>query len=254
MFSVTKSVISILIGIAVADGLIASIDQPPAELLPKHRQAMSDDTANVTLSQLMTMSGGFDNYLPDASRWDESAARGGSYVDLLLKRPQHTPGRAFWYSHPSAHLASAVLAAALGRADGQRPCTILDYARQKLFDPLGISTRPAFSRPLPDPFAPEFAKAGFGWGTHPNGIELGPVGLRLSAPDMIKTGELYRRAGVWNGQQICRPTGWNNPPHHRPSTPTTACSGGSSVSRMDPATSPSAAAGSTSPCCRDRER
>ena len=100
-----------------------------------------------------------------------------------------------------------MLAAALERADGDRPRTILDYAREKLFDPLGISTRPAFSRPLPDLFAPEFVKAGFGWGTDPNGIQLGGFGLRLTAPDMIKIGELYRRDGVWNGQQIV-PADW----------------------------------------------
>jgi CubicO group peptidase (beta-lactamase class C family) len=102
---------------------------------------------------------------------------------------------------------AAVLAAALERADGDRPRTVLDYAREKLFDPMGIPTRPAFSRPLPDPFAPEFVKAGFGWGTDPNGIHLGMVGLRLTARDMIKIGELYRRDGVWNGQQIV-PADW----------------------------------------------
>jgi len=102
---------------------------------------------------------------------------------------------------------AAVLAAALDRANGEHPRTILEYAREKLFDPLGISTRPAFSRPLPDLFAPEFAKAGFGWGTDPNGIQLGGVGWRLTAPDMIKIGELYRRDGVWNGQQIV-PADW----------------------------------------------
>ena len=202
VFSVTKSVISILIGIAIADGLIAGIDQPLAELLPEHRQAMSGDTAKITLRQLMTMSGGFDDYMPVGDQWEKSAKAGGDYVDLLLKRPQYSPGTAFWYSDPSAHLAAAVLAAALERANGDRPRTILDYAREKLFDPLGISTRPAFSRPLPDLFAPDFAKAGFGWGTDPNGIQLGGVGLRLTAPDMIKIGELYRRDGVWNGQQI----------------------------------------------------
>jgi CubicO group peptidase (beta-lactamase class C family) len=207
VFSVTKSVVSILIGIAIGDGLIASIDQPLAELLPDHRQAMSDDIANVTLRQLMTMSGGFDDYMPVGDQWEKSAEPGGNYVELLLKRPQYPPGTAFWYSNPSAHLAAAVLAAALERADGDRPRTILDYAREKLFGPLGISTRPAFSRPLPNLFAPEFAKAGFGWGTDPNGIQLGPAGLRLTAPDMIKIGELYRREGVWNGHQIV-PADW----------------------------------------------
>ena len=207
VFSVTKSVVSILIGIAIADGLIASIDQPLAELLPKHRQAMSGDTAKVTLRQLMTMSGGFDNYVPAGSQWEESARPGGDFVELLLKREQHPPGTAFWYSDPSAHLAAAVLAAALVRADGDRPRTVLDDARERLFGPLGISTRPAFSRPLPDLLSAEFGRAGFGWATDPNGIQLGMVGLRLSAPDMIKIGELYRRDGVWNGQQIV-PADW----------------------------------------------
>ena len=100
--------------------------------------------------------------MPVGDQWKKSAEPGGNYVELLLKRPQYPPGTAFWYSNPSAHLAAAVLAAALERSDGDRPRTILDYAREKLFDPLGISTRPAFSRPLPNLYAPEFAKAGFG--------------------------------------------------------------------------------------------
>jgi CubicO group peptidase (beta-lactamase class C family) len=207
VFSVTKSVLSILIGIAIADGLIASIDEPLAELLPDHRQAMSGETAKVTLRQLLTMSGGFDDYMPVGAHWEKSAQPGENYVDLLLARPQYQPGTTFWYSNPSAHLAAAVLAAALQRADGDRPRTVLDYARKKLFDPLDISTRPAFSRPLPNLFAPEFVKAGFGWGTDPNGIHLGPAGLRLTAPDMVKIGELYRRDGVRNGQQIV-PADW----------------------------------------------
>ena len=69
-----------------------------------------------------------------------------------------------------------------------------------------------------------------------------PVGLRLTAPDMIKTGSSTDAPESGTASRSCRPTGSNNPPHHRPSTPTTARSGGSSVSRMDPATSPSAAA------------
>jgi CubicO group peptidase (beta-lactamase class C family) len=206
VFSVTKSVVSILIGIAIADGLIAGVDQPLAELLPEHRRAMSAETADVTLRQLMSMSGGFDNYL-HVSQWREAAEPDGDFVDLLLARPQYPPGKAFLYSDPSAHLVAAVLAAALDRAHGDRHHTVLDYAREKLFDPLGISTRPAFSRPAPDLFAPDFAAAGFGWGTDPNGIQLGMFGLRLTAPDMVKIGELYRLDGVWNGQQIV-PADW----------------------------------------------
>jgi CubicO group peptidase (beta-lactamase class C family) len=206
VFSVTKSVISILIGIATADGLIASIDQPLTELLPEHRQAMGDDVAKLTLRQFRTMFGGFDEYLPESDHWEKSPQAGGDCVDLLVERLQF-PGTTFWYSDISAHLVAAVLAAALERADGDRPRTILDYAREKLFDPLGISTRPAFSRPLLDVFGPGFAEAGFGWGTDPDGIQLGAYGLRLTAPDMLKIGELYRRDGVWSGRQIV-PADW----------------------------------------------
>lgn len=209
VFSVTKSVLSILIGIAIGDGLIADIDQPLSALLPKHREAMSGDTAKVTLRHLMTMSGGFNNQFPGGFVWEEYAKPGRSFVNVLLDRRQEfEPGKVFWYSDVSAHLVAAVLAAALERADGDGSRTVLDYAREKLFDPLGISSSPAFSGALPDPFlTTEFVTAGFGWGTDPNGIQLGGYGLRLSAPDMMKIGELYRRDGVWNGQQIV-PSAW----------------------------------------------
>ena len=208
VFSVTKSVVSILIGIAIDDGLIADIDQPLSTLLPKHREA-SGDTGKVTLRQLMTMSGGFNKQFPGGFVWEEYAKPGRSFVNVLLERRQDfEPGKTFWYSDVSAHLVAAVLAAALERADGDRPRTVLDYAQEKLLDPLGISTSPGFSQALPDPFlTTEFVTAGFGWGTDPNGIQLGGYGLRLTAPDMMKIGELYRRDGVWNGQPIV-PSAW----------------------------------------------
>jgi CubicO group peptidase (beta-lactamase class C family) len=209
VFSVTKSVLSILIGIALGEGLIADVEQPLRVLLPKHREAMSGDTTKVTLRDLMTMSGGFNNEFPGGFVWEEYAKPGNSFVNVLLARRQEfEPGKVFWYSDVSAHLVAAVLAAALERADGDRPRTVLDYAREKLFDPLGISTSPAFSQALPDPFlTTEFVRTGFGWGTDPNGIQLGGYGLRLTAPDMVKIGELYRRDGVWNNQQIV-PAAW----------------------------------------------
>ena len=219
---------------------------------------MSGDTAKVTLRHLMTMSGGFNNEFPGGFVWEEYAKPGHSFVNVLLERRQEfEPGKVFWYSDVSAHLVAAVLAAALERADGDRPRTVLDYAREKLFDPLGISTRPAFSEALPDPFTTEFVTAGFGWGTDPNGIQLGGYGLRLTAPDMMKIGELYRRDGVWNGQQIV-PAAWihqctspstfktNSAAHP---TTSTACSGGSSrsPSRLD--TTHLGSAGNASSCC-----
>ena len=151
VFSVTKSVLSILVGIAIADGLISDVDQPLAELLPKHRQAMSGEAGKVTLRHLMTMSGGFRE-IPGGFVWDESAKPGNSFVDVLLNdgrtsnraRSSGTPMPVLIWCPPCSRLR--------WNADGNRSRTVLDYAREKLFDPLGIATRPSFSKPLPDPF------------------------------------------------------------------------------------------------------
>jgi len=96
VFSVTKSVLSILIGIAIADGLIADIDEPLSTLLPKHREAMSGDTSKVTLRHLMSMSGGFNNEFPGGFVWEEYAKPDRSFVNVLLERRQDfEPGKAF---------------------------------------------------------------------------------------------------------------------------------------------------------------
>jgi CubicO group peptidase (beta-lactamase class C family) len=206
VFSVTKSVLSILIGIAIADGVIADLDQPLSTLLPKHHRAMTGDTGSVTLRHLMTMTAGFRD--DPTYAWTRSVEHGVNYVDVLLERRQEIePGRVFIYSNADAHVASAVLAAALERAGGEHAPTVLDYARERLFDPLGIQTRPSFSQLLPDWFAPTFVSAGFGWGTDPDGVPFGGYGLRLTAADMVKIGELYRRDGVWDGKQIV-PANW----------------------------------------------
>src|SRR5687768_13931261 len=207
VWSVTKSVVSTLIGIAVADGLIADLDQPLSALLPEHQKAMSRDVANVTLRQLMSMTAGFRPEMHARALWEKVKTDHGDFVDLLLERrlplepgkASRTPTSALiWWSQCSRPPWSA---------GGDQPRTVLDYARAKLFDPLGIVTRPAFSDTVIDPYGDPFAKAGFAWGTDPNGIEIGAYGMRLSAQDMIKLGELYRHDGVWQGKQIV-PAEW----------------------------------------------
>jgi CubicO group peptidase (beta-lactamase class C family) len=67
VWSVTKTVVSTLIGIAISDGLIDSLEQTLAESLPQHRAAMSAGAEKVTLRQLMTMTGGFGDDPPYAT-------------------------------------------------------------------------------------------------------------------------------------------------------------------------------------------
>jgi CubicO group peptidase (beta-lactamase class C family) len=79
---------------------------------------------------------------------------------------------------------------------------VLDYATEKLFKPLGIDTRNAYTaRFRPDDPTP-FEKAGFGWATDARGINIGAGLLRLRPADMLKFGQLYLDHGKWHGEQL----------------------------------------------------
>jgi CubicO group peptidase (beta-lactamase class C family) len=186
VWSVTKSVMSILVGIAIDEGRLR-LDQTLAELLPAHTDAMTDEVRSVTLRQLLTMTAGIQG--------------GYTSLDLSAENPTDElvgsafvakPGAAFVYSNAGAHLVGAVLRHAVDRP-------LLDYAREKLFDPLGIDTRPAWQgwnveSGLREP--------GFAWGTDREGTNTGCCFLKLTAPDMLKIGQLYLDEGRWHGRQI----------------------------------------------------
>lgn len=79
--------------------------------------------------------------------------------------------------------------------------SLLEYAREKLFDPLGIESRPAWegvNRNLKD----GFDDAGFAWQTDSRGTQIGAYGLKLTPPDLVKLGELYLDEGMWGGRRI----------------------------------------------------
>ncbi len=128
VWSVTKSVLSMLVGIAVEEGLLR-LDQPLAELLPEHVDVMTPPQQAITLEQLLTMTAGLA--LDDGGLSLEAE---DPVALLLAYGMSNEPGEAFGYSNASAQLVADVLHRALDRP-------ILDYAREKLFDPLGIVTR-----------------------------------------------------------------------------------------------------------------
>ena len=208
VYSVTKSVLSALIGIALDEKLIKDLDSPLGELLPRHRAQMTGDMARVTLRQLMTMSAGFQEDDSTPSPFADAIRQDGDAVTFILKHGLASPpGEAFAYSNSSAHLVSAILTQALRQADGSNPRTVLDYAIEKLFKPLGIDTRNAYTaRFRPDDPAP-FENAGFGWATDAQAINIGAGGLRLRPADMLKFGQLYLEHGKWHGKQLV-PEAW----------------------------------------------
>lgn len=201
MQSVTKSVVSTLVGIALEEGLIGSLDGTLAELLPDYADVMSPQTAGITLRQLLTMTAG----LPSG----ESAAgpeflQSKDWVRHILTHPELPPGERFVYSNGSSHLLSAILQEAAGTS-------ALSYARSRLFGPLGIDTRPALVRMgssrTPDEALAAYDRAGFAWPVDPQGVNTGWWGIRLRPRDMVKIGQLFLADGRWEGQQLV-PAEW----------------------------------------------
>jgi len=200
MQSVTKSVVSTLVGIALGEGLIGSMDDTLEQLLPRYAEAMSPETAGITLRQLLTMTAGFPT---EERATGPRFTRSEDWVRHILRHPELPPGNRFQYSNGTSHLLSAIVSEATG-------VSALDYARSRLFDPLGIDTRPALVRTPRSMSAREAAaydRAGFAWPEDPQGLSTGWWGLRLRPRDMVRIGQLYLSGGRWEGEQLV-PEDW----------------------------------------------
>jgi CubicO group peptidase (beta-lactamase class C family) len=194
--------VATLVGAALADGVLTDLEQTLAELLPDHRREMSPPTRAITLRQLMSMSSGVASDIPT---WSLERLGRGDLVGLVLRTPPAAePGERFVYSNVSAHLVAAALRRTL-RA-GRRAPSLLAYARERLFDPLGIVSRPAYEgNGLLTSADPAFARAGFAWSADAQGVHLGCFGLRLTVPDLVRLGELHRQHGSWDGRALFDP-------------------------------------------------
>ncbi|MFO8046723.1 MAG: serine hydrolase [Halomonas sp.] len=177
--SLSKTVLAALVGAAIQAGVIASPDQPVAELLGDRVPADIDSRVmEITVGHLLSLQAGLertsgDNY----GAWVASS----DWVQDALSRPfVDEPGGRMLYSTGSSHL----LSAALTRASGE---STLALARRLLGEPLGI-TIPA-------------------WPRDPQGVYFGGNDMRLSPRALIQIGELYRNDGNVNGRRVL-PEGW----------------------------------------------
>ena len=194
--SVTKSVMSTLVGIAVGEGRLR-LDEPLAQLLASYAATMTPGVARATLRQVLTMTAGFAGQF---SADDVGFATSPDWVRAVLTTPSRPPGKSFGYSSGGSHLLSAILITATGQS-------VLDYARAKLLDPLDIPTRPAF-QPLPTASNIDaYQNAGFAWPLDPQQRHAGFGFLKLRPRDMAKIGTLYLNGGRWQGRQLV-PAAW----------------------------------------------
>lgn len=192
--SVTKSIISALIGIAIDKGSIKSVDQPILDFFQGYKIKRGEKTIQkITIKDLLTMTAPYKfNYEPytkvySSNDWTKAT------LDLLGGKGEI--GK-FKYTTVGLQVLSGVLTNATGEP-------IQDFAKEHLFKHLAIKTPQNVTiRNKDEHFA--FLKNNYvrGWVIDPKGVNTAGWGLSLSTNDMAKIGQLYLNMGRWNDKQI----------------------------------------------------
>jgi CubicO group peptidase (beta-lactamase class C family) len=186
MRSASKSVISLLVGIAIDRKLIASADEPVVKFYPEYSDLKSPGWDQVTLRHLLTMSSGV--------QWDENRAwtdpkndephlsSEADPIRYILSKPVAKPPDSLWtYNGGGTDLLGNIIERVSGKP-------LEAFAREVLFQPLGITD--------------------LEWKTYPeNGKVASAVGLRIRPRDAAKIGQLVLNRGDWGGRSIVSP-GW----------------------------------------------
>jgi CubicO group peptidase (beta-lactamase class C family) len=175
MWSVTKSFIATLVGIAIDKGLIAGVERPVGDFYPDRSFANWDSAKQaMTLENILTMTTGLDWTEEDATFRKLYVSR--DWVKFVMDEPMRSqPGSEFLYCSGCSHLLSAII-------QRQSGMNTRDFARRELFGPLGIRD--------------------VAWDSDTTGIPIGGWGMKLTPRDMAKLGYLYLHDGMWDGRQV----------------------------------------------------
>lgn len=171
--SASKTIVAILVGIAIDRGHLEGVGQPIADFFPDELAEAGPGKRSITVGDLLTMRSGLEttsnrNY----GRW----VRSRNWVRHVLDRPLvDRPGGRMIYSTGSTHLLSAILTRATGMST-------LEFGRRHLARPLGIA--------LP------------AWTRDPQGVYLGGNEMALTPRAMLAVGDLFRRGGTSGGRQV----------------------------------------------------
>ncbi len=172
--SASKSVLSTLVGIALDQGYLESVQDTIGNFFSEYLGGANDLARKaITIQDLLTMRSGLQSTSSrNYGRWVQSS----DWVGHVLTRPMMAqPGRRMIYSTGSSHLLSAVLTKATGMST-------FDFARRYLADPLGIPIRP--------------------WLRDPQGIYFGGNEMHLTPRGMVEIGELYISRGRVGDEQV----------------------------------------------------
>lgn len=179
--SVTKSVIGLLYGCALERGLVPPVEAPLLAQFPEYADLAADPRrTGLTVAHALTMTMGleWDETLPytDPANSEIAMEQAADRYRFVLDRPVVAePGTRWIYSGGSVALIGAIITRGTGKP-------LPDFAREALFEPLGISA--------------------FEWSAGSDGVASAASGLRLTAPDLLRIGEMLLADGVWNGKQV----------------------------------------------------
>jgi CubicO group peptidase (beta-lactamase class C family) len=178
--SVTKSVTSALVGVALEQGCLSSVDQKMIEFFPDLAGQLEDPRKrDITIRHLLQMRAGYPWEESDPALW--AGLGSGNYLPLILRYPLvRDPGTGFDYSNLSAQILAMIVARACDTG-------LESFAQEHLFAPLG-------------------AEIGF-WRQDWQGYYLGFTEIELTARDMARFGQLYLDGGSFEGSQII-PAEW----------------------------------------------
>ena len=183
--SVSKSVTSALVGIAISEGRIPGVDANAHELFPEYSEQMAPDKRSLALHHILTMSAGLDWFEPsDYTNPGNDEIRMIASPDpvafTLGRSLEKKPGEVFKYNGGLPTLLGYLLEKAYGKRGDE-------IVKEKLFDPLGIDR--------------------FDFRANASGLLAYASGLRLTPRDMARIGMLYLNDGRWQGTQIV-PSEW----------------------------------------------
>lgn len=186
MRSVSKSVVSACIGIAIAQGKIKSVDQKVFTFFPEYEAFDTGTKKDLTIEHLLTMSSGlkwnedipYNN--PENSEMLMTASK--DPLAYILSQPMEAlPGTVWKYNGGTTQLLAEIIRRATGK-------TVAEFANENIFKKLGITT--------------------YEWALFPGtNNPIAASGLRLRPRDMLKFGMVYQHGGKWQEQQVI-PRSW----------------------------------------------
>jgi len=193
--SATKSVVSALIGIAIEDGFIGSVDDTFVKYYPDANIEIDAELKQqITIQQMLTMTSGLPGDVDDAyvgirplitseeenKAIDERFEKDTTKTVFEICSMTVKPGERWNYSSRTSEMLLGLVARVIDRP-------LEDYVDEKLFGPMGITN--------------------YKWNTLYDGVYAGGGGLHLTPRDMAKFGYLYLNWGRWDGRQLV-PADW----------------------------------------------